>query len=105
MDFLTSILTITIRAGTSLTIATIGEILTERSGILNLGVEGIMLMGALSAFATVFYSHSIMLGFFVAVLVGGILALLHAFLTTTMRANQVVSGLSITLFGTGFSSF
>jgi len=105
MDFLTSVLTITIRAGTSLTIATIGEILTERSGILNLGVEGIMLMGALSAFATVFYTHSIVLGFLVAIVIGGLLALLHAFLTTTMRANQVVSGLSITLFGTGFSSF
>jgi len=105
MEFLTSILTITIRAGTSLTIATIGEILTERSGILNLGVEGIMLMGALSAFATVFYTHSIVLGFLVAIGIGGLLALLHAFLTTTMRANQVVSGLSITLFGTGFSSF
>jgi len=105
MDFLTSVLTITIRAGTSLTIATIGEILTERSGILNLGVEGIMLMGALSAFATVFYTHSIVLGFLVAIGIGGLLALLQAFLTTTMRANQVVSGLSITLFGTGFSSF
>lgn len=105
MEFLTSILTITIRAGTSLTVATIGEILTERSGVLNLGVEGIMLMGALSAFATVFYSHSLVLGFLVAIGIGGLLALLHAFLTTTMRANHVVSGLSITLFGTGFSSF
>lgn len=105
MEFLTSILTITIRAGTSLTVATIGEILTERSGTLNLGVEGIMLMGALSAFATVFYSHSLVLGFLVAIGIGGLLALLHAFLTTTMRANHVVSGLSITLFGTGFSSF
>lgn len=104
MDFVTSILTITIRAGTSLTIATIGEIFTERTGILNLGVEGIMLMGALSAFTAVFYSHSIMLGILVAMVIGGLLALIH-FLTTTMRANQVVSGLSITLFGTGFSSF
>lgn len=105
MDFLNSVLTITIRAGTSLTFATIGEILTERSGILNLGVEGTMLMGALSAFVTVFYTHSLVLGFLVAIGIGGLLALLHAFLTTTMRANQVVSGLSITLFGTGFSSF
>jgi len=105
MDFVTSILTITIRAGTSLTIATIGEIFTERTGILNLGVEGTMLMGALSAFTAVFYSHSIMLGILVAMVIGGLLALIHAFLTTTMRANQVVSGLSITLFGTGFSSF
>ncbi len=105
MDFLNSVLTITIRAGTSLVFATIGEILTERSGILNLGVEGTMLMGALSAFVTVFYTHSLVLGFLVAIGIGGLLALLHAFLTTTMRANQVVSGLSITLFGTGFSSF
>ncbi|MDH7483496.1 MAG: ABC transporter permease [Spirochaetales bacterium] len=105
MDLLTSILTITIRAGTSLTLATIGEILTERSGILNLGVEGIMLLGALSAFATVFYSHNILLALMVAMAVGALMALLHAFLTTTMRANQVVSGLSITLFGTGFASF
>jgi len=105
MEFLNSVLTITIRAGTSLMFATIGEILTERSGILNLGVEGTMLMGALSAFVTVFYTHSLALGFLVAIGIGGLLALLHAFLTTTMRANQVVSGLSITLFGTGFSSF
>ncbi len=105
MDVITSILTITIRAGTSLTIATIGEILTERSGILNLGVEGIMLMGALAAFSTVFYTHSIALAMLIAAGTGALLALLHAFLTTTMRANQVVSGLSITLFGTGFSSF
>lgn len=105
MDFLNSVLTITIRAGTSLVFATIGEILTERSGILNLGVEGTMLMGALSAFVTVFYTHSLVLGFLVAIGIGGLLALLHAFLTTTMRTNQVVSGLSITLFGTGFSSF
>lgn len=105
MEFLNSVLTITIRAGTSLMFATIGEILTERSGILNLGVEGTMLMGALSAFVTVFYTHSLVLGFLVAIGIGGLLALLHAFLTTTMRANQVVSGLSITLFGTGFSSF
>ncbi len=105
MEFLNSVLTITIRAGTSLMFATIGEILTERSGILNLGVEGTMLMGALSAFVTVFYTHSLVLGFLVAIGIGSLLALLHAFLTTTMRANQVVSGLSITLFGTGFSSF
>ncbi len=69
------------------------------------GGRGYYADGRASAFVTVFYSHSLVLGFLVAIGIGGLLALLHAFLTTTMRANHVVSGLSITLFGTGFSSF
>lgn len=105
MDLITSILTITIRAGTSLVFATIGEILTERAGILNLGIEGIMLMGAVTSFAASFYSHNLVLALLVACAVGACMALIHAFLTVTMRANQVVSGLSLTLFGTGFASF
>ncbi len=100
-----SILAITVAAGTSLVYATIGEIYTERSGILNLGIEGMMLMGAVSAFATVFHTGSLLLGVLMAMFVGMLLALIHAFLSVTMRANQVVSGLSITLFGTGFASF
>jgi general nucleoside transport system permease protein len=104
-QLLTSILTITLRAGASLIYSTIGETYTERAGILNLGVEGMMLCGAVSAFATAYYSDSVWLGLLVAVLVGAALAAVHAFLTVTMRANQVVSGLSITLFGTGLSSF
>ena len=102
---LTSILTITLRAGTSLIYATIGEIYTERSGILNLGVEGMMLTAAVTAFATTYYTGSPTLGVGVGICLGAILATIHAFLTVTMRANQVVSGLSITLFGTGLASF
>lgn len=105
MDLVTSILTITLRAGTSLIFATIGETLTERAGILNLGLEGMMMMGAVTAFATSFYTHNIMLAILVAMAVGALMASVHAFLTVTMRANQVVSGLSMTLFGTGFASF
>lgn len=105
MDLVTSILTITIRAGTSLVFATIGEILTERSGILNLGIEGIMLMGAVTGFAASFYTQNLAVALLVAACVGALMATIHAFLTVTMRANQVVSGLSITLFGTGFASF
>ncbi len=100
-----SILAITLKAGTSLVYATIGEIYTERSGVLNLGIEGMMLMGAVSAFATAYYTGSILLAVLTAMLVGMLLAALHAFLSITMRANQVVSGLSITLFGTGLASF
>lgn len=100
-----SLLIITIRAGVSLLYATIGEIFTERSGILNLGVEGIMLMGAATAFAVSFHSNSVWLGLGAAALMGVILSAVHAFLTITMQADQVVSGLALTLFGTGLSSF
>ena len=102
---LTSVLTIALRAGASLIYATIGEIYTERSGILNLGLEGMMLLGAVLSFATAFYTGSTWLGVLVALLVGAFLAAIHAFLTVTMKANQVVSGLSITLFGSGLASF
>jgi len=102
---LTSILAITLRAGTSLIYATIGEIYTERSGILNLGLEGMMLMGAVTSFAVVYHTGSLTLALAVALLVGAAMATIHAFLTVTMRANQVVSGLSLTLFGSGLASF
>lgn len=105
MGLITSLLAITLRAGTSLIYATIGETYAERAGILNLGLEGIMLMGAVSSFATAYYTGNLALAVFVAIAVGGLMSLIHAFLSVTMKANQVVSGLSITLFGTGFASF
>ncbi|MBA7468969.1 MAG: ABC transporter permease [Spirochaeta sp.] len=105
IELLASILTITLRAGTSLIYATVGEIYTERTGILNLGLEGIMLMGAVTAFAVSYYSGSLFLAVLTAMTVGALLASIHAFLTNTMRANQVVSGLSITIFGSGLASF
>jgi len=104
-DLITSILTITIRAGTSLLYATLGEIYTERSGVLNLGVEGTMMVGAATAFAVAYHSDNVWLGLVAALLVGGLMALIHAFLTISLRADQVVSGLAITLFGTGLASF
>jgi len=100
-----SILTITIRAGASLLFATLGEIYIERSGVLNLGVEGIMMMGAATAFAAAFHSGNVWLGLAAALAIGGLLALIHAFLTVTLRAEHVVSGLAMTLFGTGLASF
>jgi general nucleoside transport system permease protein len=105
MDTMTSILTIAIVAGTSLVFATIGEIFAERSGILNLGVEGMMIMGAVTAFAAAYHSESAWVGVLVALLVGGGMALIHAFLTISLRADQVVSGLALTMFGAGLASF
>ncbi|MGB0388609.1 MAG: ABC transporter permease [Ardenticatenaceae bacterium] len=102
---ITSILSIALAAGTSLVYATIGEIITERVGILNLGVEGIMIMGAVSAFAAAFHTNSAWFGVLVAMLVGGALAFIHALATITLRADQVVSGLALTLMGAGLASF
>ncbi len=105
LALLVSILAVTIQAGTSLVFASVGEIFTERSGVLNLGLEGIMIMGAVTAFATAFHTGSLLLAVIVAMLVGGALATIHAFLSVTLRADQVVSGLALTLFGIGLSSF
>ncbi|HEX8682998.1 MAG TPA: ABC transporter permease [Ardenticatenaceae bacterium] len=105
LTLLTSILIIAIRAGTSLLYATIGEIFAERSGILNLGIEGMMLMGAMSGFAAAYHSGSAVAGVLVALLVGAGIAAIHGFLTITLRADQVVSGLALTIFGIGLSSF
>ncbi len=105
IELVASILAITMRAGASLIFATVGEVYTERSGILNLGLEGMMLMGAVTAFATAFYTGSLLLAMAVAMATGGVLAAIHAFLSISMRANQVVSGLCITLFGSGLASF
>ncbi len=100
-----SVLAITLKAGTSLIYATIGEIYSEKSGVLNLGVEGTMLMGAVTSFAVSYYTQNLFAALLAACAVGAVLSLIHAFLTVTMRAQQVVSGLSITLFGTGMASF
>lgn len=105
MDLLTSILTIAVVAGTSLILATLGEILTERSGILNLGVEGMMIMGAVTGFAAAYHSDNAWLGVVVAAGVGALLAFIHAVATITLRADQVVSGLALTIMGTGLASF
>lgn len=105
ITLLISILVVAIQAGTSLVYATIGEIFTERSGILNLGVEGIMIMGAVTAFATAYHTGSLTAALAMTVLMGGLLALIHAFLTVSLRADQVVAGLAMTIFGTGLAAF
>lgn len=105
IDFTTKLLAATLAMGTSLTYATLGEVFTEKTGILNLGMEGIMLMGALSGFATAFSTGNLYLAIIVAMIVGASFSLIHAFLCISMRANQVVSGLAITMLGTGMANF
>ncbi len=92
-----------VASGTVLLFATIGEIFAERSGVMNLGVEGMMLIGAMSAFSVAVHTGNPWLGVLVAMLAAGLLSQVHAFLTITMQSDQVVSGLALTFLGTGIS--
>ena len=89
--------------GTPLLWGTLGEIYVERAGVVNLGVEGMMILGALSAFAVAQSAGNPWLGILAAAVVGGFAALIHAFFSVTLRANQYVSGLALTIFGLGLS--
>ena len=89
--------------GTPLLLGTLGEIYAERSGVLNLGVEGMMIMGAYSAFTTAYITGNPWLGILMGAIVGGVFSLIHAFTSVTLKANQVVSGLSLTMLGLGLS--
>ncbi len=100
-----AVLAAAVRAGTPVLFATLGEIFAERAGVLNLGVEGMMLTGALAGFAVAAQTGDPWIGALAAAAVGGGLSLIHAFLSVTLRANQVASGLALTIFGTGLSAF
>ncbi|OMF18487.1 ABC transporter permease [Paenibacillus sp. FSL H7-0331] len=105
MDFMTSLLVAAISAGTPLLLAALGGILSERSGVINLGTEGIMLMGAVLTCMTYIQTGSLVVALAAALLGTAMMGVLHAFLTVTLHANQTVSGLGITLFGTGLSAY
>ncbi|HUM70253.1 MAG TPA: ABC transporter permease, partial [Chloroflexota bacterium] len=89
--------------GTILLFAAIGEIYAERSGILNLGVEGMMLLGAMAGFSTSLATNNVWLGLAAAMIAGGVLSLAHGLVTIHLQADQVVSGLSLTFLGTGLA--
>lgn len=103
LDLIISMVSRTLIFGTPILWAALGEITAERSGIINLGVEGMMLMGAISGFGMTLISGNPIAGLFMAGLVGGFFALIHAFISITLKANQYVSGLAITLLGQGLS--
>lgn len=104
-----SILMLTIVAaiglGTPLVFATVGEILTERAGILNLGVQGMMVIGAVAGFWATFKTGSLTLGIIAALIGGALISVIHAFSAVTLRVSQIVSGLALTIFGIGLSTF
>ncbi len=94
-----------IAAGTGLLIACIGEIFTQKAGILNLGIEGMMIIGAAIGIIGAVEFESVMIGVLLAIIAGALMGLLHAFITITCKASQVVSGLALTIFGVGLANF
>lgn len=102
---MTAFLAAAIVAGTPLLFATLGELITEKAGNLNLGVEGMMLMGAVMGFGVGLWTGNPYLALLGAMGAGAAGAAIYAILTVSLRANQVVTGLTLTIFGTGFASF
>ncbi len=105
MEHVVTLIALTLAAGTPLVLAGVGELVTERSGVLNLGVEGMMLVGAVVAFIVAATSRSPWLGVAAGMLAGAALSLAFAVLTLTLMANQVAAGLALSLFGVGLSAF
>ena len=103
--FIISVCAAAIVYAVSILYAAIGEIFSQRAGIMNLGIEGIMLMGAVSGFLTVHSTNSLGLAFLAVIIVGALLGLVFAFLTVTLRANQTVCGMAFLIFGSGLSGF
>ena len=104
-DNLIVLIVVTLGAGTPLVFAALGELVTEKAGILNLGVEGMMLVGAIVAFIVMLATGNPWLGVLSALGAGGAMALIFAVLTVTLQANQVAAGLALSIFGVGVSAF
>jgi simple sugar transport system permease protein len=94
-----------IRSATPVLYATLGEIVTERSGVLNVGLEGIMLVGACTSVMVTFQTNSAVLGVLSALASGALLGLFHSLLCIYFKANQVATGIAMTIFGAGLSAF
>ncbi|HVW91319.1 MAG TPA: ABC transporter permease [Devosia sp.] len=104
MDFLVAVIITVVGASTPILFAGLGELVTEKSGVLNLGVEGMMLIGAIAAFATVDITGNPWLAVVMAAAAGALISMVFAVLTLSLSANQVATGLALTIFGTGLST-
>ena len=105
MEHLLELVVLTLAAGTPLVYAALGELVTEKAGVLNLGVEGMMLVGAVASFAVAATTGHPWLGVIAGLAAGALLSLIFAVLTLTLMANQVATGLALSLFGVGLSAF
>jgi simple sugar transport system permease protein len=104
-DMAITIIATIITGAVPLLYACIGEIFSQRSGVMNLGLEGVMLIGAVIAYYVGYKSGSMLAAMVVVILVGAAVGIVYAFITITLRANQVVAGLALVTFGTGMSGF
>ncbi len=104
-NIVTSILFATVVAGTPLIIVALGELVVEKSGVLNLGAEGMMAVGAIAAFAVTLNSGSVWLGVGAGMLAGMAMALLFGFVALTLLGNQVATGLALSILGVGLAAF
>jgi simple sugar transport system permease protein len=105
MDTIAQLVVLTLAAGTPLVFAALGELVTEKAGVLNLGVEGMMLVGAVTSFAVAAQSGSPWLGVLAGMAAGAMLSQVFGVITLTLMANQVATGLALSLFGVGLSAF
>ncbi len=105
MDIISSILFATIVAGTPLIIVALGQLIAEKSGVLNLGAEGMMAMGAVAGFAVTLHSGSVWLGVLAGMAAGAAMAFIFAVVVLTLMGNQVASGLALSILGVGLSAF
>lgn len=105
MDMIIKFLVAAVGAGTPLLFGTVGEILTEKTGHLNLGVEGMMSIGACAGFMMGYYTDNFLFAILASAIAGALSALIYAVLTVTFMANQNVTGLTLTIFGIGFANF
>lgn len=102
-EIIISVVQRTLVAGTPLLLGTVGEIISERSGILNLGVEGVMAVGAVTAFIVTHHTGNPWLGLCAAIVAGMLFSMVHAFASVSLQSNQVVSGLALTMLGLGLA--
>lgn len=105
LELITAICFATVVAGTPLVLVAIGELVCEKAGMLNLGAEGMMSVGAVAAFVIAYWSGSAALGLCAGVLAGALLALIFGLITINLMANQVATGLAVAIFGVGLAAF
>ena len=105
VTFLIALLTAGLRLGTPILLAALGEVFAERSGVLNIGVEGMMLIGALAGVLGSKFTGSPWAGLLLGMIAGILMSLIHAYVTITLRADQIVSGVAINILALGLSTF
>lgn len=103
--FLTGLIAAGLRIATPILLAGLGEAIAQRSGVINLGVEGMMIMGAFTSFLTVYVTGNYLLGLSVGLITGALMALIHASMSITLKVDQIVSGLALTILGMALSTF